>query len=549
MGTGRAEGGEIVRTDGIRADGGRTVGKVLEPATSFGPYDALAEWTHRLYLDGFGELAVRRAREGLAFCEAVGDEQTARYLSFVCGVALHQLGRSAEAAEEAGHLLARLRPDQDVLWRAKALALLAEARIELGLTALAMDHLAEGRMLVAGDAGRGYSHVSATMSVALALRALVLYEPADELMVQMLGDRSLRPDVMLNVVQEAAVLQVSWGAMLEVVGRPEEAREHYAATRERAARMRALALEVDYPEMRARAEAIEGFVLQRTGDSALAVARLRPAMAAFRLREELAETQIARLGLAMASADTGDFATAEDLGEQVASTSNAVRLDVWVLTAFAVQARNAVVRAGAHPAVAPMERLARASLQQLWEDRESRFESLQDRIRIREMTEQAERRGRTALEDPLTGLGNRRRLQQLLERPDQRFVAVYLDVDRFAQVNEEHGPEAGDDVLRRLADLLRRHCRSEDVVIRYGGDEFAVLLPVVDGIVPDGHGLAARLHRGVGEEDWTVRDRGLRVSVSLGVGGPASAAEALSRADNACTAAKRGGRDRVFVAA
>ena len=519
----------------------------LEPVGPFGPYDLLAERSHKLYLDGYGEAAIRASREGLAFVEAAGDERTARYLQFICGVALHQLGRAAEASEEAGHLLNRLGEDADPVWRAKALALLAESRVDLGMTALAMDHLAEGQMIVSAQPIRTYDHLSATMSVALALNSLALFEPADELMQQMLALTFPPPRVRLNVAQEAAVLQVSWGAMLEVVGRRDDAWPHYTAALSRAAHMRVLAAQSDYPEMLARAEAIEGFVLQRTGEGALAQARLRPAMAAFRLREELAETQIARIALAMATSDEGDYAGARDLLGAVTRVSSATQLDVWGLTALAVEARNAVLHHGRHDAVDALESLAQISLARLWEDRESRFESLADRVRQREMAAQAERMGRAAFTDPMTGLGNRRRLQQVLERPDRRFSAVLVDLDRFKGVNDEHGHEVGDAVLRRVAEVITEGTGPDDVVVRYGGNAFVVLLPAgAPGPAP--LAVAERLLEAVRKEPWLDIAVGLRVTASVGVAGPAPAAEALSAADTARTLAQRAGRDRLVVA-
>jgi diguanylate cyclase (GGDEF)-like protein len=520
------------------------VGTELEAVSPFGPFDALAEWSHKLYLDGYGERAILASREALAFCEAAGDERTARYLQFICGVALHQLGRAGEASEEAGHLLRRLGKGADPVWRAKALALLAESRVDLGMTALAMDHLAEGQLIVAAQPIRTYDHLSATMSVALALNALALFEPADELMLQMLELTFPPARVRLNVAQEAAVLQVAWGAMLEVAGRRAEAWPHYTTALARAARMRALAVEVDYPEMHARAEAIEAFVLQRTGDADLAQARLRPAMDAFRLREELAETQISRIALAMAVADAGDREQASELLTAVQRVSSATQLDVWGLTALAVRARNAVLRDGLTEAVEALEQLAQVSLARLWEDRESRFEALQDRMRQREMAEQHERIGRAALVDPMTGLGNRRRLQQVLERPDQRFSAILLDIDRFRAVNDEHGHEAGDAVLQRVADLVQRNVSDDDVVVRYGGDEFVVLVPGGSGADQ----TAERLLEVVRKEPWLEISLGLRVTVSAGLGGPAAAAEALAAADLAAEDAKRSGRDRLVRA-
>ncbi|WP_432514089.1 GGDEF domain-containing protein [Kineococcus sp. SYSU DK001] len=520
------------------------MGTQLEAVGPFGPFDALAEWSHKLYLDGYGERAIDVSREALAFCEAAGDERTARYLQFICGVALHQLGRAAEASEEAGRLLRRLGPSADPVWRAKALALLAESRVDLGMTALAMDHLAEGQLIVSAQPIRTYDHLSATMSVALALNALALFEPADELMVQMLGLTFPPARVQLNVAQEAAVLQVSWGSMLEVAGRREEAWPHYTVALSRAALMRTLAARADYPEMHARAEAIEAFVLQRTGETELAQARLRPAMEAFRLREELAETQIARIALAMATSDAGDRTGAADLLTAVQRVSSATQLDVWGLTALAVRARNAVLHDGRSEAADALELLAQVSLARLWEDRESRFEALQDRIRQRAMAAQHDRLGRSSLVDPMTGLGNRRRLQQLLERPDQRFSAVLLDVDRFRAVNDEHGPEVGDAVLRRIADLVQRNVADDDTVVRYGADEFVVLVPGGTGA----DRTAEKLLEVVRKEPWLEISLGLRVTVSVGLAGPAPAAEAVAAADRALLEAQRSGRDRLVTA-
>nr|WP_240895764.1 GGDEF domain-containing protein [Kineococcus siccus] len=169
------------------------------------------------------------------------------------------------------------------------------------------------------------------------------------------------------------------------------------------------------------------------------------------------------------------------------------------------------------------------------------------------MAQESDRLGRAALEDPVTGLGNRRRLQQVLERPDRRFSAVFVALDRFKQVNDEQSHEVGDDVLRRFSKLLVQHCRSEDVVVRYGGDEFVVLLPAEapaggtdTGVDP--MTVATRVLEAVRAEPWSDVSRGLRLTASIGVSGPAPAAEALSAADSACAGAKKAGRDRAVRA-
>ena len=89
-----------------------------------------------------------------------------------------------------------------------------------------------------------------------------------------------------------------------------------------------------------------------------------------------------------------------------------------------------------------------------------------------------------ALRDPLTGVFNRRFLAETLARETARarrdsraYAVVILDLDHFKQVNDTHGHEAGDRVLVAAAELLRSHTREGDLVCRYGGEEFVVLMP------------------------------------------------------------------------
>lgn len=89
--------------------------------------------------------------------------------------------------------------------------------------------------------------------------------------------------------------------------------------------------------------------------------------------------------------------------------------------------------------------------------------------------------------DPLTGLYNRRYLQEMLEREIRRAIrseqalgVLMLDLDHFKNFNDTYGHEAGDAVLRETAAFLVRSIRAEDFVCRYGGEEFVVVLPTAD---------------------------------------------------------------------
>ncbi len=92
-----------------------------------------------------------------------------------------------------------------------------------------------------------------------------------------------------------------------------------------------------------------------------------------------------------------------------------------------------------------------------------------------------------AVSDPLTGLGNYRKLIDTLEseirrsdRTGRPFAFLVMDLDQLKKINDEYGHQTGDKALRRLASVLRNHCRSIDTAVRQGGDEFALIIPEAD---------------------------------------------------------------------
>ena len=161
-----------------------------------------------------------------------------------------------------------------------------------------------------------------------------------------------------------------------------------------------------------------------------------------------------------------------------------------------------------------------------------------------------------ATTDGLTGLHNRSyatsHIENLVGRAntDGKPISVMmLDIDFFKKVNDTYGHAAGDEVLREFADRLRAQLRGIDLAVRYGGEEFVVVMPDTDGAT--GNLVAERLRRGMADEPFELEatPEPLAVTVSIGVasshGTDESADSMLERADKAMYQAKNAGRNRV----
>ncbi|MEP7193554.1 MAG: GGDEF domain-containing protein [Actinomycetota bacterium] len=517
-------------------------GTTLVPVGGFGPFHALVDRAHRFYVDGFSERAVRACREGVSLTTVAGDRTTTQFLRYIEGITLQEAGRHHDAVTVAMDLLGELAEEPDPMWRAKALALLAESSTQVGEVSRAMDALAEGTWLLANVLPGRYNHLSASTAVALALRAVYLFEQADDLLAGIrLGDD---PYVDLQVMQEWALLSASWATTLLLVGQAEAAAPHLITSAERALRMGRLAALAGNDEMAARAVVIEAYALSRLGYADLAAARVNAAARRFRLRDELLETHLARLVLGQAATETGDYDKARRHLLAAWTAANSANREIWKAAATEALADLDVAEHGPHPAVDLWKSMAREALGRVWSEREGRFTALQSRNQVRSLTAETSRMGQAALLDPLTGLGNRHMLASATESEGAELCAVFVDVDQFKQVNDRYSHAVGDEVLRRIAAILRSHCRPDDVPVRYGGDEFVIL---VSGGGAAAEGVAQRLHQAVRSTPWEQVAAGLTVTVSVGVGRPLPARGAIAAADTALYAAKRAGRDRVVA--
>ncbi|MGR3534150.1 diguanylate cyclase [Pseudooceanicola nanhaiensis] len=171
---------------------------------------------------------------------------------------------------------------------------------------------------------------------------------------------------------------------------------------------------------------------------------------------------------------------------------------------------------------------------------------------------------RDSVTDSLTGLYNRRYAEPYLERlaEDSRhagrpFALVLADIDHFKQVNDTYGHPAGDAVLMMVADLLRDNLRARDLVARFGGEEFLIVMP--DTGAGEARIVADRLRVRLAEAPIAVPGREARIQVTISMGAcvettppeaavPALIERMIDRADRALYAAKNAGRNKVALA-
>ncbi len=160
--------------------------------------------------------------------------------------------------------------------------------------------------------------------------------------------------------------------------------------------------------------------------------------------------------------------------------------------------------------------------------------------------------------DSLTGLYNRRefenRLRELLQQTEadaqvQEHAMLYLDLDQFKIVNDTCGHLAGDELLRRLAQLMQGHVRNDDTLARLGGDEFGLLLRACP--LEKAQEIAEKLRGLVRDFRFVWEDREFEIGASIGLapirGAGQTLVEVLAAADMACYAAKESGRNRIHT--
>ncbi|NMT63403.1 diguanylate cyclase [Marinobacter orientalis] len=161
---------------------------------------------------------------------------------------------------------------------------------------------------------------------------------------------------------------------------------------------------------------------------------------------------------------------------------------------------------------------------------------------------------RMATTDPLTGLFNRRHMTCLVEKELARFrrnghpvAFLVLDIDHFKAINDQYGHETGDRVLEDVAGIIKTRLRTQDLIARWGGEEFLAVLP--DTGIQSGQASAERVREALLTHDW-LAPNGERIDLTISAGVSEFRAEddlnsAINRADRALYRSKELGRNRV----
>jgi len=500
------------------------------PVTEFGPWDVLSNLAHERYVEGDDAGCLDAVRHALQVTVPAGDVVTVRYLHYIECLTLEQMGDWAALAERTSALLDRLGPEAGPFWRAKVLGLRSNALLQRGEVSDALAALAEGYGLVEDHPGTSYNRGSACQALSGPLASALLFEPALELLRM---SEAILADVPASIypMLERSTHEFLRGLLTEMLGREREADAAYVRAASHAVRAVGAA--------RRHADLAGEFAATASLTAAYQRLRSEPVDVAL-LRCHVAETGVSReqmiSRLALASATARQDPAADVRAELVLLSRDAQlhgELVIgWVTGTWL--AEHEEHEHGASAATAGWRQVAVGHLKRLLTDRAGRFEALLEGRRVEHIRRRADRDRSQLWEDPLTGVGNRRLLDDVFASPGGAALPLaFVDIDHFKSVNDLHGHDTGDRVLRLVAKILRAASRAGDVVARYGGDEFVVVLSQAS----DGDQYAERVRTEVAARDWSRLSPDLSVTVSVGVdgGGPG----ALARADEQLRRAKQ----------
>lgn len=272
-----------------------------------------------------------------------------------------------------------------------------------------------------------------------------------------------------------------------------------------------------------------GIVLARLGRYDEAIARFTESLSAAR-NGDMEQAVTSMLHLSQAYEAAGRYAEALAAYKQY---------HAWQVR----MAEEAVLRRAKYAAL----RFENEKLRALALAEQNRAKSLENKNQ--DLVREADRLSQAILEDDLTKLSNRRHLEAALFEllvSGENYAIAMLDVDNFKQINDVYSHAAGDEVLRQIGALIRQCCREQDLAVRYGGEEFTILMRGADQVVA--RKICDRVKSAIADFDWGRLLPGFGVTMSIGTASWSEAAspeKVLDLADWRLYRAKAEGRNRV----
>lgn len=524
-----------------RVTGGRpdTVDAYPVPLREFGPLHVLAERAFDLLQRGEAEGAERAGAVAAALAEAVGDEPTLRYCLHVRARALIALHRAWEAVALADVLAERAAHDAQPFWRAKALAVRALALRAVGGHDI-VDLLAEAWVLTGTPDGRVYNQVSAAVLIATTLRSTELYEQSDALLSRLW--RVVPQDIAVTVLVDGARTLAEWGVHRALVADPGAGATFARLASHTELLRRSVPPDSAWTGLPAFVRCFQAVAAHGLGDLPAAAVLIRSLRRHGWPHRASPEWFMATYVAGSLACTAGSYGPGTADLHDLRAVAEAHGHQLWAAAADEALVRADAERYGPHPALAHAARLFRRSSARWAEQQAERFDAVRTRMRLHELLVERDRARVLSRVDALTGVGNRRALQDRLATGTGPLSALFVDVDDFKAVNEAHSHVTGDAVLIEVARLLHAAARPGDVLARYGGDEFVLVL--ADGGADQPAARAEAVVHAVREHDWSALAPGLAVTVSVGTAHERDRAALLSDLSAAVHAAKRAGRDR-----
>jgi len=450
----------------------------------------------------------------IALFRALGDlEGEARCLNLL-GITWRQLSDYGRALEMYEAALRGFRQAGDRKWQARVVSNIGNVEIQLGNHGAALELFGQALQLrreIGDNEGSGFDLNNAAF--AHVQRALQLRASGDTTSCQVecdiavrLLDRALAVARQYGYTRLEATVVESMGEAYLAMAKPEVALGM-------ADRFLALSRQSGDRWIEAYGLSCVGEIRQQLGEHAPAIELLAAALASFEALGARDESARVLKILSRAHEDAGE------LGEALACLRRATRLDEELRS----------------------------------EATERRARALAERRRVEHAAEEAERYKRLAMEDALTGLANRRQLDErlgsMLRDARARSTSITLalaDVDHFKGINDRFSHAVGDEVLRCVGEVLRAQCRAGDVAGRYGGEEFVLVFRGLE--MAAASEACQRVRRAVESWDWKSIHPQLRVTLSMGLASNRSFDEPqglLDAADHWLHEAKRHGRNQV----